>query len=173
MAALAQRAERIAARLREAGCRPGDRVAVLGRPSLAWTDVMLGAMFARCGFAPLSTSLTVNEQRLLLADAAPRLIFADAEFAQKGGCQMDITVRLEALDQWIADGTGCGEPAIPQGDDLFSIIYSSGTTGVPKASPIAPVRVPSLSMPVPARASDPTGPAMSPPRPIPISASSA
>ncbi len=132
MATLAQRAERIAARLREAGYRPGDRVAVLGRPSLAWTDVMLGAMFARCGFAPLSTSLTVEEQRLLLADAAPRLIFADAEFARQGGCPADITVQLEALDQWIAAGAGCGEPAIPQAEDLFSIIYSSGTTGVPK-----------------------------------------
>lgn len=132
MAALAQRAERIAARLREAGCRPGDRVAVLGRPSLAWVDVMLGAMFARCGFAPLSTSLTASERRALLTDAGPRLAFADAEFAGQGGFLSGDTVLLDALDEWIAAGRGAGEPAIPEGDDLFSIIYSSGTTGVPK-----------------------------------------
>lgn len=132
MAELAMRAERIAGRLREAGCQPGDRVAILGRPSLAWTDVMLGAMFARCGFAPLSTSLTVAEQRALLGDAEPRLIFADPEFAQQGGCPAEITVSLEALDEWVAAGACIGEPATPEGSDLFSIIYSSGTTGVPK-----------------------------------------
>ena len=132
VAQLAARAERIAARLREAGCRPGDRVALLGRPSLAWIEIMIGAMFARCAFAPLSTSLTVPEQGLLLADAQPRLVFADSEFAGQGGCPPDVTVRIEALDEWIAAGDGEGEPALPQGSDLFSIIYSSGTTGVPK-----------------------------------------
>lgn len=132
MAQLAARSERIAARLREAGCIPGDRIVVLGRPSLAWIEVMMGAAFARCAIAPLSTSLTVDEQKTLLADALPRLIFADAEFAGQGGCPAQITVGLEDLDSWIAAGTGKGEPSVPEGNDPFSIIYSSGTTGVPK-----------------------------------------
>lgn len=132
MAQLAARAERIAARLREEGCVPGDRIVVLGRPSLAWIEIMFGAKFARCGFAPLSTLLRPEEQKGLLADARPRLIFADAEFAGQGGCPLDITVRIEELDEWISAGPGEGEPAMPEGDDLFSIIYSSGTTGVPK-----------------------------------------
>lgn len=132
MAELVARGERIAARLREAGCQPGDRIAVLGRPSLAWVEVMAGAMFARCAFAPLSTSLTVAEQQLLLADAAPALIFADGEFASQGGCPADRTVDMDHLEGWIEAGSGAGDPAIPQGKDLFSIIYSSGTTGVPK-----------------------------------------
>ena len=132
MAQLVARAEHIAARLREAGCQPGDRVAVLGRPSLAWVDMMVGAMFARCAFAPLSTSLTVAEQQLLLADAAPKLVFADAEFAGKGGCPAERTITLEKLDDWLAAGPCIGAPAQPEGTDLFSIIYSSGTTGTPK-----------------------------------------
>ena len=132
MAEIAARAERIAARLRQQGCRPGDRVAVIGRPSLAWIEVMLGAMFARCGFAPMSTSLTVAEQALLLDDARPKLIFADSEFVDQTGCPSGLTICLELLDGWIAAGPGSGEPDEPQGDDLFSIIYSSGTTGVPK-----------------------------------------
>ncbi|MDG2004809.1 MAG: AMP-binding protein [Novosphingobium sp.] len=132
MAGLALRAERIAARLREEGCVPGDRVVVLGRPSLAWIEVMFGAGFARCGFAPVSTSLRVDELAGLLGDAGPKLIFADGEFAGQGGCPREITVQLQELDEWIAAGPGVGEPDIPQGDDLFSIIYSSGTTGVPK-----------------------------------------
>ncbi|MEY4159406.1 MAG: hypothetical protein RLZZ136_27 [Pseudomonadota bacterium] len=128
MAELAQRAEAIAARLRECGCQPGDRVAVIGHPSLAWIEVMLGAMFARCAFAPLSTSLTETERALLLADAQPRMIFADQAFADQG----QTTFSLAALDSWIAAGTGIGDPAQPAPSDLFSIIYSSGTTGVPK-----------------------------------------
>lgn len=129
MAELATRAERIAARLREAGCQPGDRVAVIGRPSLAWVEVMVGAMFARCTFAPLSTSLTMAERSLLLADAGPRLVFADREFANPDSGE---TINLAALDDWITAGASLGDPASPQGPDLFSIIYSSGTTGVPK-----------------------------------------
>jgi len=132
MSGLLARAERIAARLREEGCAPGDRVVVLGRSSLVWVEVMFGAKFARCGFAPLSTSLRVDELKGLLDDAEPKLIFADADLAGQGGCPSEFTVRLEALDEWIAAGNGIGEPAVPQGDDLFSIIYSSGTTGVPK-----------------------------------------
>ena len=130
MSELAERAETIAARLREEGCQPGDRVAVIGRPSLAWIEVMVGAMFARCAFAPMSTSLTMAERRLLLADAGPRLIFADNECADPDSATP--TIRLETLEDWIAAGAGTGDPAVPEGADLFSIIYSSGTTGVPK-----------------------------------------
>jgi long-chain acyl-CoA synthetase len=132
MAELVARSEAIAARLREAGCQPGDRVAVIGRPCIAWLDVMLGAMFARCAFAPLSTALTGDEQKALLADAQPSLIFSSAEFASLGGCPPEITVPLGELESWIAAGSGTGAPATPAGGDIFSIIYSSGTTGVPK-----------------------------------------
>ena len=130
MAELAIRAEEIAARLREEGCLPGDRVAVIGRPSLAWIEVMVGAMFARCAFTPLSTSLTRDERRRLVADAAPRLTFADGDFVDAQ--VSSATVRLETLDDWILAGSGAGDPATPESPDLFSIIYSSGTTGVPK-----------------------------------------
>lgn len=132
MAELAARAERFAARLREAGCQPGDRVAVLGHPSLGWIEIMVGAMFARCAFAPFSTSLSITDLEALLADAAPRIVFADGALADRGGFLPDRTVRIEALEDWIAAGPGMGEPAVPEGSDLFSIIYSSGTTGVPK-----------------------------------------
>ena len=132
MAALAARAERIAARLRETGCQPGDRVAVIGRPSLAWVEVMIGAMFARCAFTPMSPSLTPAERRILLADAGPRLIFADHDLIDQESGLPGLWLALDALDNWLAAGPGGGQPAIPQGSDLFSIIYSSGTTGVPK-----------------------------------------
>ena len=109
--ALAVRApggERTMAGLAAQACQPGDRVAVLGKPSLAWLDVMVGAMFARCAFAPLSPALTVAEQQTLIGDAAPRLVFADAEQAARGGCPQGATVALEGLEAWIAAGTGSG-----------------------------------------------------------------
>ena len=132
MAELVARAEHVAARLRACGCVTGDRVAVIGRPSLAWAEIMIGAMFARTAFAPMSSSLTAAEHALLLADAEPRLIFADPEFVSQGACPPDRTIALDDLDAWLAAAPGIGEPVQPEAGDLFSIIYSSGTTGVPK-----------------------------------------
>jgi long-chain acyl-CoA synthetase len=129
---LLDRSEQIAGRLRAAGCEPGDRIVIIGRPSLDWLEVMVGAMFARCAVAPLSTALTAEEQALLVADAQPTLIFADQEFARMGACPPYMTVELDGLSYWAAARSGEGGPATPQGEDLFSIIYSSGTTGVPK-----------------------------------------
>ncbi len=130
MAELVARSERIASRLREMGLRPGDRVSLIGRASLAWLDVMIGAMFNRCAIAPLSPVLTVADKAALLADMKPGLIFAEEDFRE--GCDPNKTVMLEQLELWIAAGSGTGEPAIADGDDLFSVIYSSGTTGFPK-----------------------------------------
>lgn len=131
-AELVARSERIAARLREQGCRPGDRIVVIGHSSIFWLDVMIGAMFARCAFAPLSTALTITEQAQLLEDAAPQLVFAGRAFVDTCPFPAARKVVLEDLEAWIAAGSGLGRPDQPRGDDIFSIIYSSGTTGVPK-----------------------------------------
>ncbi len=131
-AQLAERAEHIAGRLRVHGCRPGDRVAIIGKPSLEWIEVLIGAAFARLAFAPISTMLTTEEHHRLLADARPAVIFADGEIVDAGSCSPDITIRLGALDEWMRSGPVAGEPQASHADDLFSIIYSSGTTGVPK-----------------------------------------
>ena len=130
--ALVARAEAIAARLRAEGCAPGDRIAIIGKPSIAWLDVMAGAMFARCAFAPLSTALTIAEQALLLQDARPALVFSAAAFSGACPWPKDRVVALERIDAWIAEGPAQGDPDRPEPDDLFSIIYSSGTTGIPK-----------------------------------------
>lgn len=132
MAGLCQRAEAIAARLRGEGCQPGDRIAVTGKPSLGWLELMAGAMFARCAFAPLSTSLTPGERAVLLGDCRPRLVFADRAIIADDPQLAAAGVPIEGIDEWLSAGPVAGAPDIPQAEDLFSIIYSSGTTGLPK-----------------------------------------
>lgn len=129
---LVARADAIAARLRGAGCTPGSRVVIVGDSSLAWVDVLIGASFARACVVPMSPSLTNDEQAQLLKDAHPSLIFADENALTRKNLPAECTVSLEELDDWLATGPTDRVGSAPQDADLFSIIYSSGTTGVPK-----------------------------------------
>jgi acyl-CoA synthetase (AMP-forming)/AMP-acid ligase II len=132
---LIERCELFAARLREEGCAPSDRIALIGRNSIAFLEVMLGALFARCATVPISPSLAPETMARLLDDAQPAFAFVDAE--KRPMVEMAARpIRSVLLDgdypQWLAAGATMPTPEPVQDDDLFSIIYSSGTTGVPK-----------------------------------------
>ncbi len=132
---LIDRCELFAARLREEGCRPGDRIVVIGRNSIAFLEVMLGSLFARCATVPISPSLAVETMARLLENARPAIAFIDAEKLPAAGLATT-PIRTVLLDgdyrQWLAAGTAKADPQPVADDDLFSIIYSSGTTGIPK-----------------------------------------
>ena len=134
-AGLVARCELFAARLREEGCAPGDRIALIGRNSIAFLEVMLGTLFARCATVPISPSLAPETAARLLEDARPAFAFVDAE--KLATVEMAAPpIRAVLLDggyrEWLAAGSRAPEPEPGADEDLFSIIYSSGTTGVPK-----------------------------------------
>ncbi len=132
---LVERCERIAGRLREEGCMPGDRIALLGRNSIALLEMMIGTLFARCATVPLSSTLPPATLARLIEDAGPRFVFADAD--RRADVEAaDVPARIVELDgdypAWLAAARGAPDPQPVDCGDLFSIIYSSGTTGVPK-----------------------------------------
>ena len=101
----------------------GDRVAWLGYncPEML---VLLFALARRGAIlAPLNWRLTAAEHRTILADCRPKWIFSDREF----------TAHAAAL------GVPAGKPGIEatpegaDGDDVL-IVYTSGTTGMPKGA---------------------------------------
>ncbi len=127
------------------GIAPGHAVAFLGSASVAYVECLFGALAARACVVPLPVSATAETLEALLADCDARLLFIDTT---AGSPFDDMATRLSARGRlkvvrfggdadadreyalWRGHGTGALPPASP--DDRFNIIYSSGTTGLPK-----------------------------------------
>lgn len=134
-AQLHDRIERTAARLIETGLEQGQAVAILGTSTIAYAVAFLAAVRAGGVAAPLTTSASREQLEGMARDSGARHLFIDA--AKRAELGPDFLpeldhVPLETLDAWMA-APGAHAPAFaPQPDTHFNIIYSSGTTGVPK-----------------------------------------
>ena len=127
--------ERLAARLVETGLERGQSVAILGSSSVNYALVFLAAVRAGGVAAPLTTSASPEQLKGMARDSGARHLFIDARKAQELGPDFMadmIRVPLEEIGQWMA-APGSRAPAFtPEPGEPFNIIYSSGTTGVPK-----------------------------------------
>ncbi len=134
-AQLHDRIERTAARLIESGLEQGQAVAILGTSTIAYAVVFLAAVRAGGVAAPLTTSASRAQLEGMARDSGARHLFIDAAKRSELGAaflpELD-HVPLDGLDTWMAP-PGTRAPAFePRPDSHFNIIYSSGTTGVPK-----------------------------------------
>lgn len=136
---------RVAQALLAGGLVRGDRVAVLMDNSVEMLEVTFGIIRAGGCAVPLSGLLTAEQLAALITDSGARRLFASAGFADRLSAVQD---RLHAVEGRVAfgfDASGwtsleafvAGHPATVPGirhapGDDFNIIYSSGTTGVPK-----------------------------------------
>ncbi|HSJ78518.1 MAG TPA: class I adenylate-forming enzyme family protein [Erythrobacter sp.] len=127
--------ERLAARLVETGLQRGQSVAILGTSTANYALAFLAAMRAGGVAAPLTTSASPEQLAGMAKDSGARHLFIDAAKAAELGPDFMadlIRVPLESIDQWMAP-PGTRAPAFsPEPGDPFNIIYSSGTTGIPK-----------------------------------------
>ena len=106
---------------------PGDRVAYLGRNAVSMLAAALAAERTGAIFVPLNWRLAAPEIAALVADCAPTLTVADAEFAGSlPGAILPSALLAEAQ-------TYAPAPHLeldPQ--RTVTLLYTSGTTGTPK-----------------------------------------
>lgn len=132
---LALRARRCAARLRDVGITPGDRVAIVTGNKLPFLTAHLGALFAGAVSLPLNPRLTRDELRYYLNDSEAHVVVADdeprvlinamrAELPALGGLLSD-------TEAWNAPDSHFADPEVSADAGCF-MLYSSGTTGRPK-----------------------------------------
>lgn len=127
--------ERLAARLVETGIQRGQSVAILGTSSVEYALVFLAAVRAGGVAAPLTTSASPEQLEGMAKDSGARHLFIDAAKAAELGPDFMadlIRVPLESIDQWMAPPGARAPDFTPEPGDPFNIIYSSGTTGIPK-----------------------------------------
>jgi crotonobetaine/carnitine-CoA ligase len=142
-AAVAARAEGLAGRLAGLGVRPGERVALFGTNSLDYLVALAGVARLGAVSVPLNALLTAPEIAWQLADAGAVALLGEAAASARldeaaalaGFAGARVAFRGEAHG-WLAPGGGGAAPGVlpppPGADDLFEILYTSGTTGHPK-----------------------------------------
>lgn len=118
--------------LRAEGIAKGDRVAILARNSVH--QVILQQALMRLGsiFVPLNWRLSQQELGLLLRDCTPAILFTDEQLPElPPGCRAK-SFRDFASTVAVAEP---GPRSTPHsGHDTCIILYTSGTSGVPKGA---------------------------------------
>jgi acyl-CoA synthetase (AMP-forming)/AMP-acid ligase II len=135
------RINRIARSLIARGVKPGDNVATLGSNSVAYVEVMLATIRAGACTVPLSSYVTAKTRAAMVKDSGSRLLFVsalyDAEMRALGEETGLADPQVLPLDDGFLADFMQGMPDTPppvevSRDQGFNLIYSSGTTGIPK-----------------------------------------
>jgi long-chain acyl-CoA synthetase len=127
---------RIAGALAGLGVQRGDTVALLlaNRPEFNLID----AAAIHLGAVPWSIYATSSPEQIrgLVAGAGSRVVITEAAYAERvAGLDVAHVVQVEQLDRWPAAPAGwefeAGWRSVA-GEDVLTIIWTSGTTGAPK-----------------------------------------
>ncbi|MEK7344406.1 MAG: class I adenylate-forming enzyme family protein [Pseudomonadota bacterium] len=127
------RVQQVAGALQRDGVQPGQAIALCAATSLAYVCTFLGAVQAGVVVAPLPPTATPEQLQALAANAGAVAVCADDSSA---GLWAKSSLRRIPLDepawsQWL-QGAPAPQPVTRQPGEAFNIIYSSGTTGLPK-----------------------------------------
>ncbi len=138
---------RIANRLLESGLGSGSRIALLGKNSASYVEMMAGVLSAGAAYVPLPTMITATSLLAIIEDCQPNLLFVDQQYqglleellhlspdalAGKIICLDYQHASWPKLQDWY-NSAGEHPLAIEICEsDTFCIMYSSGTTGSPK-----------------------------------------
>jgi len=139
---LVDRARRCAGRLGAQGLEPGGarRIGILASNSLDVAVVVVAGQLLGVAVVPLPPLITPDAQARMIDDAGVAVVFHDSDHADQaraaaGLAQAPETVTLVALggpDSWFAADPLDLAPIAIDPRWTSDIIYSSGTTGVPK-----------------------------------------
>ena len=114
--------------LLDRGARPGDRVALLGPNSIAWAAAFLACVESGLIPVPLDLHSPPALVRAVLKQTEARFFVTSLP-----GTENVETVLFDELMAPAAAGSGEPLPPASAGpSDLLEIVYTSGTTGVPK-----------------------------------------
>lgn len=134
---LDQAVDRIAGHLQRAGLGQGDRVCVFAHNSDLVVAAFLAALRAGIVHVPMNYNFTTTEIAYVLGQSRPSLIIADERLAPSVADSGIPVIAIEgpgSLLEWARDVDAPGLSFEPLDDDLAQIIYTSGTTALPKGS---------------------------------------
>ena len=136
-ATLYRRSQRVAALLHDAGLRPGDGVALVLPNCPEFFEIAWGCQLSGLYYSAMNTHFTADEVRYVVDDSDAAAVFVDTSMTELGQ-RIDAPIRVAVgpgelpgwrpYEQAVADA-GDAPPRV----DGTEMLYSSGTTGRPKA----------------------------------------
>ncbi|MDR1059283.1 MAG: AMP-binding protein [Treponema sp.] len=135
--------EALARHLHSRGLKKGDKAAVTGKNSPEWAVAYLGILFAGGVVVPIDYQLKNEEMDLLIKTAGVNILFVDEEkyprYAEEPGEIKEVISLKAGVGAYVYDLEDPGVPQSKEGEieqageeDLAAILFTSGTTGVPK-----------------------------------------
>jgi acyl-CoA synthetase (AMP-forming)/AMP-acid ligase II len=149
------RANRTAHALRDAGVGKGDRVALLMMNSVEYMESFFAIAKLGAVCVPLNWRLTAEELAFILRDSGSSTLIFGGEFTDAAGDlhRRGAGAQGTAIARWVRVGDDAGRPEWAVGydawqaagseaeppcdagdDDVLYIMYTSGTTGLPKGA---------------------------------------
>jgi len=144
-AELLEEARRFGAALMASGVAPGDRVAIWAFNSAEWVVAVLGLWQAGAVLVPINTRFKGPEAADILARSRAKLLVTVNDFlgtdyvgmlrssgAELPDLETTVVIRDPSWDDFL--GRAAADPSFPSvaDDDPSDILFTSGTTGVPK-----------------------------------------
>ena len=142
-----RRMNRVARALMASGLAKGDKIAVLATNSIEYLEVFMGALRAGICVVPLSTMGAVDALEGMLDDSDSRVFFLSRQFLELvapaenrlsklvPGGRIAFDFEREGwadYEAWVGAQSDAPFRVEIEPEDDFNIIYSSGTTGLPK-----------------------------------------
>jgi acyl-CoA synthetase (AMP-forming)/AMP-acid ligase II len=140
--ALDRMMDQVAAGLLRDGIKPGDTVAICAATMPEYAAVFFGALRAGAAVAPLPPSAAAESLLGMFEDSGAKHFFIDALVVESikplsispsvQSVSLDNSKAGTPLEQWLPPEDAKPKEISAHPDDPFNIIYSSGTTGMPK-----------------------------------------
>jgi long-chain acyl-CoA synthetase len=116
------------------GAKRGDRVAILAANRAEYLTVFLGAMRAGLVAVPVNLKLPAAAIEHILRDADVSLLFVDAESRSAVPAGSAVVELGAGLDAFVSRGAFASVE--PDADEIAMILYTSGSSGLPKGVPL-------------------------------------
>jgi len=121
----------------DCGLVPGDHGAIVASNSIEYMEVIIGASQAGVALATVNPKLAPAELVAICDDAEARVIFVDSASAEalkdsQFATAERIIVIGQELEEWLSEARPLAEPPATDEWGIFTIPYTSGTTGRPK-----------------------------------------
>jgi long-chain acyl-CoA synthetase len=140
--ALNDEANRIGSALMALGVRPGDHVALCAPNSYAWLAFYFGVLKAGAVAVTFSHLLTKGELCRTISDCAPRVLYTTGErLGDVAEVRKKVDLQVVVCEDGDISYTRLLERGTPgfrtidrRRDDTAAILYTGGTTGIPKGA---------------------------------------